>query len=41
MHAPGAVVRCPNCGNVVIVLVTIRGRARIHFDRYELLDAPQ
>jgi uncharacterized Zn finger protein len=41
VRAPGAVVRCPNCGNVVIVLVTIRERSRINFDRYELLDAPQ
>jgi len=40
LRAPGAVVRCPNCGNVVIVLVTIHERARINFDHYELLDAP-
>ncbi|MBV9006419.1 MAG: hypothetical protein JOZ98_11970 [Solirubrobacterales bacterium] len=29
LRAPGAVVRCPSCGNVVMVLVTIRGETRI------------
>ena len=24
-RAPGPVVRCPHCGNIVIVLVTVRG----------------
>ena len=37
LRAPGAVVRCPHCGNVVFVLVTIRERLQIHFDRYKLL----
>ena len=25
LRAPGVVVRCPSCGNVVMVLVTVRG----------------
>lgn len=28
-RAPGRVVRCPHCGNVVMVLVTIRGRQSV------------
>jgi uncharacterized Zn finger protein len=28
-RAPGAVVRCPSCGNVVIVLVRIRQDLRV------------
>jgi len=27
--APGSVARCPSCGNVVMVLVEIRGSTRI------------
>ena len=30
VRAPGAVVRCRNCGNVVMVLVTIR--KKLHVD---------
>ena len=29
-RAPGIVARCPNCGNVVLVLVDARGTLRIH-----------
>ncbi len=38
LRAPGAVVRCRSCGNVVMVLVTIRGIPRINLDRFELLE---
>ena len=36
MRAPGSVVRCPTCGAVVLVLVTIAGRAQIHLERFTL-----
>ena len=39
-RAPGTVVRCRSCGNVVIVLVTIHASARIHLDGFELLTEP-
>ena len=29
-RAPGIVARCPNCGNVVLVLVDAHGTLRIH-----------
>jgi ribosomal protein S27AE len=29
MRAPGAVARCPHCGGVTMVLVNVRGSARI------------
>lgn len=38
-RAPGAVVRCRNCGGVVMVLVDIRGTIKVNFERFELLDA--
>ena len=28
-RGPGAVVRCPHCGNIVLVLVSIRGRQSV------------
>ena len=34
MRAPGTVVRCPACGGVVIVLVTIRDALRIDDRRF-------
>jgi hypothetical protein len=37
LRAPGAVARCPNCGNVVFVVVEIRGQTRLHADGFELL----
>lgn len=40
LRAPGAVVRCPRCGNVVMVLVTIRGETRIDMRGIEGMDAP-
>ncbi len=37
MRAPGAVVRCPACGSVVIVLVRIRDDAvRIDYSHFKL-----
>jgi uncharacterized Zn finger protein len=29
-RAPGIVARCPNCGNVVLVLVDAHGTLRMH-----------
>ena len=37
-RAPGTVVRCRNFGNIVIVLVTIRGRLEIDFSRFRLIN---
>ena len=34
----GDVVRCPTCGNVVVVVVTIRERARVHLDALRWLE---
>jgi DNA-directed RNA polymerase subunit RPC12/RpoP len=36
MRGPGAVVRCPACGSVVIVLVRIRDALRIHDSGFKL-----
>jgi len=35
-QAPGAVVRCRRCGEVVFVVVEIRGETRINLDHFEL-----
>jgi hypothetical protein len=35
-RAPGTVIRCPHCGVVLIVLVTIRGETCLNFDRFEM-----
>jgi Family of unknown function (DUF6510) len=35
-RAPGAVVRCPRCENVVMVAVQIRGRVEIAMDGFRL-----
>jgi len=35
-RAPGTVVRCPSCGNVVIVLVSIRDAPRVDFSGFRL-----
>jgi hypothetical protein len=40
VRAPGTVVRCPACGNVVIVLVTIRSDLQIDHTRFTLVDPP-
>jgi hypothetical protein len=37
-RAPGAVVRCRSCGNVVMVLVTVRGAARVDLRGFNLLE---
>ncbi len=39
-RAPGAVVRCPHCGNVVGVVLTIGGSNRVELDHYHLLHPP-
>lgn len=39
-RAPGAVVRCRNCGNVVMVVVHIRGGARVELAGFDFLDPP-
>jgi hypothetical protein len=35
-RAPGTVARCPSCGNVVIVLVTVGGTLRVALSGIEL-----
>lgn len=39
LRAPGAVVRCRTCGEVVMALVTVRGVTGVHADDFELLPA--
>jgi hypothetical protein len=39
MRAPGAVARCRFCGNVVLVVTTIRGSVRVDVSRFRLLKA--
>jgi phage tail tape-measure protein len=39
-RAPGAVVRCPSCGNVVMVLVTIRDTLSVELTGFRLVEAP-
>jgi Family of unknown function (DUF6510) len=34
--APGSVVRCRVCGNVVMVVMSIRGAAQVHMGGFEL-----
>ena len=34
--APGAVVRCRHCGEVVLVLVSVRGRPRLDAGRFQM-----
>ena len=36
-RAPGSVVRCRACGNVVMVLVTSRGSTQVRAEAFELL----
>lgn len=38
-RAPGTVVRCPNCGNVVIILARIRDEQRVDLTAFRLIDA--
>jgi hypothetical protein len=37
-RAPGTVVRCRNCGNVVIVVVDVRSDVRIDMSCFRLLE---
>ena len=37
-RAPGAVARCPACGNVVMVVVVVRGSTHVHANAFELLE---
>jgi DNA-directed RNA polymerase subunit RPC12/RpoP len=39
-RAPGTVVRCPNCGDVVIVLVNVRDTLRADLNSFQLQNAP-
>jgi Family of unknown function (DUF6510) len=37
-RAPGAVARCASCGNVVLVVVEVRGAVRVHMPGFELAE---
>jgi hypothetical protein len=37
-RAPGAVVRCRNCGNIVMVVIHIHGAARVELAGFRFLD---
>ena len=39
-RAPGTVVRCPNCGSVVIVLVRVYDTLHADLSSFQLHDAP-
>jgi hypothetical protein len=41
VKAPGAVARCRRCGQVVFVVVEIRGETQIHLDQFKLEGPPQ
>ena len=34
MRAPGTVARCPACGEIVLVVLEIRGASRVHSDDF-------
>ena len=36
MRAPGAVARCPACGEIVLVVLEIRGRGDVRSDDFAL-----
>jgi NAD-dependent SIR2 family protein deacetylase len=38
-RAPGAVARCPTCGEVAMVLVNVRGSMQLYGEAFELLKA--
>ena len=40
LRAPGAVVRCPVCGAVLIVLAELRGTPHADFSGFRLRDPP-
>jgi hypothetical protein len=37
LKAPGAVVRCPTCGEVVMVIVDVRGTERFDMSNMEMM----
>ncbi len=37
-RAPGTVARCPSCGNVVMVLVSVRDVQKVHLSGFRLGD---
>jgi uncharacterized Zn finger protein len=39
-RAPGSVVRCPSCGQVVMVLVSVRNELRVELTALRLIDTP-
>ena len=39
VRAPGTVVRCPSCGNVLMVLATVRGRTCVDLRGLSALEA--
>ena len=39
LKAPGAVARCPTCGEVVMVIADIRGTARFDMSDMEIMGA--
>ena len=41
LRAPGAVARCRACGNVVIVLVDVRGGVRLDLGGFRLFNNPR
>ena len=40
LRGPGAVARCPMCGNVVIVVVEVRERVTVDLSGFRLSEAP-
>jgi hypothetical protein len=40
VSGPGTVVRCPTCGEVVLVLTSIRGELRATFRQFAMPDHP-
>ena len=41
VRAPGAVVRCWNCGRVVIVVVSVRDETHVDYSHFKLAAPPQ
>ncbi len=39
-RAPGAVVRCRHCGNVVMVLVPVRGQPHVYASAFRMEQRP-
>jgi ribosomal protein S27AE len=39
MKAPGAVARCPNCDDVLIVIVDVRGTQRFDMSNMEMVSS--